>query len=1129
MQKTFFSLLITTILFLTTASVIFAQRGKHASLSVNTANTIVNEYTTLTANVTAGANTISVASSALNSNNRFLTALQSGDLILIIQIQGATISAADSNQWNPFPSPRDSSWGMINHYYNCGNWEFCEVKSIPTTTSITFDCGLKYDYTAAGKVIVVRVPRYLSLTINSGGSITCDAWNGTIGGICAIEVDKNLVISSGGSINVSGKGFRRGGDYPDNQSTSGANEYASKNATYGAEKGEGIIGYQLEYNIYGGMFCKASPGNGGGGGSSHNGGGGGGANAGDTSLWKAHGNPDNTPAGWTTAWNLQWPGFATSTSSGGGQGGYSFSNSNRDATTTPPGNATWGGENRQVRGGHGGRPLDYSTGKLFLGGGGGAGDGNDASAGRGGNGGALIYITSYGTVSGTGNIISNGNDGENTTGGGLDAGGGGGAGGTIIVNSVDTISGITLTANGGKGGNQSVGVGVIEAEGPGGGGGGGYIAISNGSITRNANGGTYGTTNSAALTEFICNGATRGGAGKNNGTATNFIISAPDISICTGQSAILSATLVGIVPAGTSIIWYDSLIAGNIIGTGSAYTTPVLSVGTYTYYVGTCPGTYHQPIIVNVTTLASIAISPNTTICAGGNTQLNASGGSSYVWSPASSLNNANISNPTASPTITTTYTVTAITSCGTATNSVTITVSPSITPIITGNNLICNGSSATLSASGGASYVWTTGEITSSIIVSPTTTTTYSVSTSGPCSGISSFTVTVIPFITTNITGNTTICAGDATTLSATGGNSYVWNTGATTSSITVSPTSTNTYSVTAMAGSCTGTTSITVSVTPSPKITLATNPASTTICAGDAITITASGGTSYLWNTGATTSSITVSPTTSTTYSVSTQLNSCFADSSINITVISNPQAVISGNGDICVGETATLTASGGVTYLWSTGATTTTINPATAGTYSVIAQIGRCMNTTTKVVTVHSNPTAIAYSDITIAEGQSTTLSASGGISYVWNNNMTGSTITVSPLTTTAYCVAVADVFGCKDTACVTVTVVECKGEPYLPNAFSPNGDGENDELKLYFNFPFCIQSLELVIYNRWGEKIFETNDPDFKWNGIYNKGFLKETDQGNTGVYTYYMRISLVNGNKIDRKGNISIVR
>ncbi|HET7818904.1 MAG TPA: gliding motility-associated C-terminal domain-containing protein, partial [Bacteroidia bacterium] len=68
-----------------------------------------------------------------------------------------------------------------------------------------------------------------------------------------------------------------------------------------------------------------------------------------------------------------------------------------------------------------------------------------------------------------------------------------------------------------------------------------------------------------------------------------------------------------------------------------------------------------------------------------------------------------------------------------------------------------------------------------------------------------------------------------------------------------------------------------------------------------------------------------------------------------------------------------------------------------------------------------------------------------------------------------------------------------------------------------------------SLELVIYNRWGEKIFETNDPDFKWNGIYNKGVLKETDQGNTGVYTYYMRISLVNGNKIDRKGNISIVR
>jgi gliding motility-associated-like protein len=1199
LQKYFSPFVLIVWWFFFCGSLAFAQKGKQAALTVSTANVIVNEYTSLTADALAGTNTLAVANSTLNANNRFAKPLEIGDLIFIIQVQGATLSARDSNQWNPFPSPKDSSWGMINNYKNCGNWEFAQVKNIPNNQSIVVDCSLAYSYTAAGKVVVVRVPRYSSLTINTGGSLTCDAWNGTIGGMCIIEVNKNTIINSGGLIQASGKGFR-GGDIRENESDVGANEFASKNAKHGAEKGEGIIGYQNDYNMYGGMNCRGAPANGGGGGSSHNGGGGGGANAGDTSKWTGHGNPDNTPAGWTAAWNLQWAGFANSTSTGGGQGGYTFSGSNQNATTTAPGNAAWGGEYRRAWGGHGGRPLDYSKGKLFLGGGGGAGDANDGEGGKGANGGGLIFILCYDSIKGSGAITSNGKDGFNTTGAGTDGAGGGGAGGTIILNSFNAITGITATANGGKGGNQVIsGFSVLEAEGPGGGGGGGYIATSNSSITKNVSAGSYGTTNSFSLTEFISNGATGGGAGISKNDLTHFIIGAPDVSICAGQSTTLSATLNGTVPSGTTIVWYDSLAGGTVIGTGNMFTTPVLSAGSYTYYVGTCPGIYHQPVVVKVTSSPTVSAGTNTTICLGESITLAASGGISYSWSPAMGLSSSTIANPIAIPSITTTYILTATTVCGNATNSVVITVKPSLSPSISGNTSICAGGSSTLTASGGSSYEWSTGANTNMIIVSPSATTTYSVSSKGLCAGSNSITVNVIAGITASISGNTTICAGSSTTLTASGGtayswssgealasivispttsttysvtvsvgncssktsihvtiasnivasiagitslcsgnsatltasggNTYVWSTGAIASSIIVSPTSSTTYSVLAAIGSCTAAATQLVNVTPTPTLLILSNPSSTTICAGDSVSLTASGGINYGWSTGATSSSISITPTGNTTYSVQTTLNGCTVHSSLPITVMTKPQAGIVGAINICKGEAATLTATGGAAYLWNTGATTATIQPNTSGTYSVVAQVGSCKSSAAHTVTVHANPTAGISPNTIISQGETTTLTASGGVNYVWTNSTTGNPIAVSPVATTTFCVTVIDGYGCKDTACATISVVECTGEPYLPTAFSPNNDGSNDVLRLYFNFPFCIKALDLCIYNRWGEKIFETNDPTFTWNGVYNKGLLKETNAGNTGVYVYYMKVKLVNGKEFTKKGDISIIR
>ncbi|HEY4798267.1 MAG TPA: gliding motility-associated C-terminal domain-containing protein, partial [Bacteroidia bacterium] len=319
--------------------------------------------------------------------------------------------------------------------------------------------------------------------------------------------------------------------------------------------------------------------------------------------------------------------------------------------------------------------------------------------------------------------------------------------------------------------------------------------------------------------------------------------------------------------------------------------------------------------------------------------------------------------------------------------------------------------------------------------------------------------------------------------------------------------------------------------SVVPTPTSVITSNPASNTICAGDVIVLNASGGTTYSWSNGSLGSSISVSPSTSTSYTVSASNGVCADTSKITVSVLPAPHALISGNTNICQGTTASLTAFGGGTYSWSSGETTATIHPSASGNYSVLVTVGTCTDETSANVIVHPNPTAIAYSNTTIIQGQSANLSATGGVNYVWDNGMNGANITVTPMVTTTFCVTVYDVNNCKNDTCVKVTVELCSqaGTLYLPDAFSPNGDGVNDSLRIYYGIPMCIKSLHLVLYDRWGEKVYETNDPGFRWDGVYNKGILKNSQPGGTEVYAYYMDVEIVDGNRISKKGNISLVR
>lgn len=657
---------------------VLGQRAKDGNYTVTSSNSVLNSYTTLSNNATIGQSLISVSSNGLNGGF-FTTNLAAGDLILIIQMQGASLNvdtyaaseyiSSNGQFWGPLTTPighlNDWTlfmplWGEILAYNQTGKFELAQVRSVSGTATINLTCPLINNYAVSGRVQVVRVPRFANLTINSNTSAVPGLWNGTIGGVLAIEVDGNLILNTNGKISSSGFGFRGGvtEDQTLGAPSGSVNDIgfcASHVATQGAEKGESISGFYTEYDLVYSRYCKGAAANGGGGGNNHNAGGGGGCNVGSTTLtYTGKGIPSIT---YNANWNLELAGMGGSSSPGGGRGGYSGSTSDQNENTLGPNQIAWGGDYRRKEGGFGGHPLQQDNTRIFVGGGGGAGDQNNSQGGGGGRGGGITFLKLYGSISGSGTIEANGANGINANPNGQiavqastqkygnDGAGGAGGGGSVYISNTNPIPNtITVSANGGNGGNQQLSAGLFatsptnEADGPGGGGGGGYISISSGTPIQQVNGGNSGTTNSTQVINFPPNGATAGSAGITNTNTNFFDILAANDTLCAGGSVTLNASTIGNPPAG-NLIWYTSAFGTTVVATGNSYTTPVLNTTT-TYYIGICPGSFRRPVTVFVGANPTIAGTPTivgaTCTSSGTLTNLTISGGTqpySYSWS----------------------------------------------------------------------------------------------------------------------------------------------------------------------------------------------------------------------------------------------------------------------------------------------------------------------------------------------------------------------------------------------------------------------------------------------------------------------------------------------------------------
>ena len=503
-------------------------------------------------------------------------------------------------------------------------------------------------------------------------------------------------------------------------------------------------------------------------------------------------------------------------------------------------------------------------------------------------------------------------------------------------------------------------------------------------------------------------------------------------AICVGGSATLTAT------GGVTYNWMPGSLSGASVSVTPTTTTTYTVTGTVS---AGCFNTATVTVTVNPLPVITASASA-TTICNGASTTLSASGASTYTWNPGA-LTGASV---TVTPSATTTYTVTGVDANGCSnTQTITITVNP--LPAVTASTsaaAICNGGSATLTATGANTYVWNPGNLSgTSVVVSPTATTTYTVTgtnTSTGCTNTATVSVTVnpLPSITATAT-QLAVCAGASSTLSATGANTYVWNPGNLSgSSVTVTPAGTTTYTVTGTntVTGCVNTRTITITVNPLPTVAASTSAA--TICNGGSATLSATGANTYVWNPGNLSgASVSVSPTATTTYTVTGTITATGCTNTATVAVTVNPLPVITASTSapaICVGGSATLSATGGNTYVWNPGnlsGATISVSPTATTTYTVTGTntVTGCVNTATVSVTVNPLPVVAASSAAAaICVGGSTTLTATGANTYVWNpGNLSGSSVSVSPTATTTYTVTGTNsTTGCTNTATVAVTV-------------------------------------------------------------------------------------------------------
>lgn len=943
------------------------------SLHAQSISGTVNSYAQVTA--IAGAN-LTVNSAA---------AFSAGDRIVVIQMKGATINTTNS-----------ASFGDVTAYGNAGNYEFATVTAVAGNV-LTLGLPLCNTYDVPGLVQVVRVPQYTSPTVSA--TLTGQPWNGTTGGVIAIEASGTVTLNA--DIDASGIGFR-GGNFTSGGFSCSDAAYFSGNGL-GGRKGEGIRDY-----VNAQLSSRGKQANGGGGSNRGNSGGGGGGNGGT-----------------------------------GGMGG-----------------AIYNGCGFSTIQGQGGVGLTQAAGKAFLGGGGGGGfrdNGQTCAAGAAGGG---IVIIVANDIAGNGNAIRA--NGSNVTIVTNDEGAGAaGAGGTVNLYAGNYSSAVNVITNGGDGGDTFNNIFTGNCHGPGGGGGGGVLWVTQAALPANlshtATGGSAGivanptqpcfnttfqaTNGAAGVTLFnlappvgsafpnlgndttICAGSP---LILNPGTFSSYLWSDastnPTLNVTTsGQYAVTVTTSCGIgsdtinvtvLPNPVPVLGNDTSYCDSfplVLNPGQFFATyqwqdgspnasySVTTSGQYEVTVSDLNGCVGADTInVTVFPLPTANLGPDFGICTGNDTTLDAGAGfSSYQWQNATTAQTLFVNSAGQ-------YTVT-VTDGNGCQDADTLNLSIFPLPIINlGPDVdICAGSSATLDAGPGfSSYLWQDGSTNQTF--SATTAGNYSVTvTNGNgCMNSDDINVTVNPNPTPNLGPDVQICQGQSHTwIGGFNFSSYLWQDNSTNQTlVAVNP---GNYSVTVTdANGCQGSDDANLIVNPNPTPSLGPN---FQLCAG-AVPITPSGGpyVGYNWQDGSSSSTYIVPGPGTYTVTV-TDANGCTGIDQVIVTP--GATSVSLGNDtSICQGDSLIIFAGWGYTqYDWFDGPGGVVNSANSVGSYwvTVTDTIGCTATDTLNILSLEPYPTPNLGQDTFLCVGTSLNVDAGPGDSYQWSTGATTQTVTLQAI--------------------------------------------------------------------------------------------------------------------------------
>ncbi len=549
----------------------------------------------------------------------------------------------------------------------------------------------------------------------------------------------------------------------------------------------------------------------------------------------------------------------------------------------------------------------------------------------------------------------------------------------------------------------------------------------------------------------------------------------------------------------------------------------------------------------------------------------------SYIWYLGNGQTTSTTINPVITYTTPGTFTVSLVVSdpasCNIKDSSVTfITVYPKPVSNFSLIATPCTNTIATTNSSTGSfttnPYSWNFGDGSPvstatnpphTYSVSGTYTVSLTVTDINGCTDVKTNTVSMFNF-QPGVASGSVICFGESATIAASGGTSYTWSPTSQVSNTSianpvVTPTTTTIYTVTIFnntgGNNClkTLTTNVVVNPKPTANFNFSVNPCGGGVYFNDLSTVNIA---SWQWSLSATATSTVQNPynfyTNGGTHTVSlitTNTDGCKDTLDQVITVPVPPPVTVNPAKIICKGGSAQLAATGGTSYVWTPSLTldySNIANPSATPTistqYSVVitttAMIGptACaflLTTSVNVTQLSTTPISAYANPVIVTTGSATTLTYVGdpGAIVTWlppgsTTPAFGYTVTAYPDRPTTY-TAVATLGACKEQVQVSVEAFSAgciDNDFFVPNTFTPNGDGKNDIL---FVRGLKVDEVFFAVYNRWGEKVFETTDKSKGWDGIY------KSRPADVGVFGWYLKVKCINGEENFKKGNVTLIR